>query len=423
MSSGQPGYAVIDLETTGLRPSWHDRIVEVGVVLLDPHGFVTGEWSTLVNPERDLGPQRIHGITAADVRHAPTFREIAGSLAGLLRGRVPVAHHLRFDLGFLEYEFARTGAAIPALAAVGVCTMTEAARFLPVAPRTLAGCCAVADIPLDGHHDALIDARAAAALLRHYLRLAHPESPWAHVLHSASALTWPAIPRTDTDPVRRGVSAERDTHFLARLLDRLPRASDTVRADPYFALLDRVLLDHHISAAEADALIALAAQLDLSRADAVRLHHEYLSALAHAAKADGVVTPSERRELDLVADLLGLGPKAVESALACGGAPRHPSASGGFRLQPGDLVVFTGEMEGGRETWEERARQAGYVPHGNITKRVRLLVAADPDSMSGKARKARAYGIPIVTPDAFARMSLSGRPTGLKRSHVVRPSR
>ncbi|MFD2353823.1 hypothetical protein ACFSTC_38015 [Nonomuraea ferruginea] len=58
------------METTGLRPSWRDRIVEVGVVLLDPHGLVTGEWSTLVNPERDLGQQRTYGVTAADVRHA-----------------------------------------------------------------------------------------------------------------------------------------------------------------------------------------------------------------------------------------------------------------------------------------------------------------------------------------------------------------
>lgn len=405
MTSSRPGYAVIDVETTGLRPSRHDRIVEVGVVLLDPRGTVTGEWSTLVNPGRDLGPQRVHGITAADVRHAPTFQEIAGILAGLLRGRVPVAHNLRFDLGFLEQEFARAGAAIPALTTVGICTMTEAARFLSVAPRTLAGCCAAAGIPLDGHHDALIDARAAAGLLRHYLRLAHPDEPWAHAAHSASALSWPAIPPADTLPVRRGVSAERDTHFLARLLDRLPRAADDVRADPYFALLDQALLDHHISAAEADALIALAAQLGLSRADAVRLHHDYLTALAHAAKADGVVTPAERRELDLVAALLALPPAAVDSALTSGDAPRHPRATDGFRLQPGDLVVFTGEMDGGRETWEERARRAGYVPHANITKRVRLLVAADPDSMSGKARKARAYGIPIVTPDAFARLS------------------
>ncbi|MFC5828499.1 exonuclease domain-containing protein [Nonomuraea insulae] len=413
MNSTQLGYAVIDVETTGLRPSWHDRIIEVAVVLLDPIGHVTAEWSTLVNPERDLGPQHIHGITAADVRHAPAFKDIAGTLTGLLQGRVPVAHNLRFDLGFLQYEFGRTGAPIPNLDAIGICTMTEAVRFLPAAPRTLAGCCAVADISLDGHHDALIDARATAALLRHYLSLARPDSPWTHLLRNATALPWPAIPRTGSTPVRRGVSAERDTHFLARILDRLPRASDTVRADPYFALLDQVLLDHHISATEADALTALAAQLDLSRTEAIRLHHEYLNALAQAAKADGIVTPTERHELDLVAALLDLPSAAVEAALASSHVPHHLSAAGGFRLQPGDLVVFTGEMAGGREIWEEQARQLGYVPHIGITKRVRLLVAADPDSMSGKARKARAYGIPIVTPDAFTRMSSSAAHQGL----------
>ncbi|GII59244.1 hypothetical protein Pth03_76330 [Planotetraspora thailandica] len=69
------GYAVIDVETTGLRPFWHDRVVEVGIVHLDP----AGEWTTLVDPERDLGPQHIYGITAADIRHAPTFGEIAGA--------------------------------------------------------------------------------------------------------------------------------------------------------------------------------------------------------------------------------------------------------------------------------------------------------------------------------------------------------
>ncbi|NJP98934.1 DNA polymerase III subunit epsilon, partial [Nonomuraea sp. FMUSA5-5] len=313
-----------------------------------------------------------------------------------------------FDASFLSDEYARTGTSIPDLEFIGVCTMTEAARFLPAAPRTLAGCCAVADILLDNQHDALIDARAAAELLRHYLRLSQPHAPWAASLSAAAALAWLAVPGSTATPVRRGVSAERDSHFLARLLDRMPRAADTVQADPYFALLDQVLLDHHISAIEADTLIALAARLDLSRADAIALHHQYLDALAHAAKADGVVTAAERRELDLVAALLALLPGAVDQALHHAGPPRHLAATGGFRLRPGDLVVFTGDMAGGREMWEERARQAGYVPHPDVTKKVRLLVAADPDTMSGKARKARAYDIPIVTPDAFARLAVPG---------------
>ncbi|WP_371825942.1 exonuclease domain-containing protein [Nonomuraea turcica] len=43
MDSSQLRYAVIDLETTGLRPSWHDRIIEVAVVVLDPLGRITDE--------------------------------------------------------------------------------------------------------------------------------------------------------------------------------------------------------------------------------------------------------------------------------------------------------------------------------------------------------------------------------------------
>ncbi|MDF5759276.1 exonuclease domain-containing protein [Spongiactinospora sp. TRM90649] len=404
MRGRQLGYAVIDVETTGLRPSWHDRVIEVAVVLLDPLGRITGEWCTLVNPERDLGAQGIHGIRAADVRHAPSFKDVAASLIEMLRGRVPVAHNLRFDAGFLEYEFARADMPIPALGPSGVCTMTEALRFLPAAPRTLAGCCAVADVPLDDHHNALADAHAATDLLRHYLALAHPDSPWAASLKAAAELTWPTASCSTAAPVRRGVSAERDGHFLARILDRMPRGTGTVQADPYLALLDQVLLDHHIAATEADLLIALAAQLDLSRAEATSLHREYLSGLAAAAKADGVVTVEERQELDSVAVLLGLALTAVEEALAAAAPRRHLAATGGFRLQSGDLVVFTGEMDDGREAWEERARRAGLIAHPNVTKRVRLLVAADPDTMSGKARKARAYGIPIVTPGAFARM-------------------
>ncbi|WP_424535523.1 exonuclease domain-containing protein [Sphaerisporangium viridialbum] len=403
MVNGPIGYAVIDLETTGLRPSWHDRVIEVAIVHLDATGRVTGEWSTLVNPERDLGPQRIHGIGAADIRHAPTFKDIAGALPNLLRGRVPVAHNLSFDLNFLSYEFGRLEAQPPLHAHLGVCTMAEAARFLPHAPRNLAGCCAMADIPLDGHHDALIDARAAAALLRHYLDLSHPVGPWDALLHAAAQTSWPALRDAGTAWVRRGVSADRDSHFLARILDRLPRAPQPAHADEYLALLDQALLDHHIAASEADALVDLAAQLGLSRADLDELHQGYLAAIASAALADGVVTATERREVELVADLLDLPPAAVDDALTAAAA--RPSIQlSRFQLEPGDLVVFTGEMDGGRESWEQRAREASYIPHPNVTKKVRLLVAADPDSLSGKARKARGYGIPIVTPDAFARM-------------------
>src|SRR4051812_45229645 len=81
------GYAVVDTETTGLLTGYRHRIAEIAVIHLDPDGTPTGEWSTLVNPQRDLGPQAIHGIRAAEVRRAPTFDQIAADLVDLLQGR------------------------------------------------------------------------------------------------------------------------------------------------------------------------------------------------------------------------------------------------------------------------------------------------------------------------------------------------
>ncbi|MEE3751445.1 hypothetical protein [Mycobacterium intracellulare] len=41
---------------------------------------------------------------------------------------------------------------------------------------------------------------------------------------------------------------------------------------------------------------------------------------------------------------------------------------------------------------------------GSLTRRTRLLIAADSDSTSGKAKKAREYGIPIINEDALGRL-------------------
>ncbi|MCW2881172.1 MAG: polymerase epsilon subunit and related 3-5 exonuclease-like protein [Sphaerisporangium sp.] len=130
--------------------------------------------------------------------------------------------------------------------------------------------------------------------------------------------------------------------------------------------------------------------------------------MASSPRSNGFEGSAERHEIELIADLLHLPPTAVDDALTGTRAPHDAERPTRFQLQPGDLVVFTGEMDGGREAWEERARQASYLPHPTVTKKVRLVIAADPDTLSGKARKARAYGIPIVTPDAFARMLSRG---------------
>ncbi|MEU5690631.1 exonuclease domain-containing protein [Actinosynnema sp. NPDC020468] len=271
------GYAVVDVETTGFAAGGSDRVVEVAVVQLDRDGNQTGEWCTLLNPGRDLGPQHVHRISARDVWHAPTFAQAAGALSARLAGRVLVAHNLAFDARFLAAEFRRVGVD---LEVSGLCTMTLARRFLPGVRRSLHACCEAAGIVPEGAHSALHDARATGRLFATYLR----EGPL-----DGDPIPWPRLPQDDVAEVRRGAG--------------------------------RVV-------------------------------------------------------------------QVVEKPVLAGG----------------DVVVFTGRTEDPREVWIARARAAGLRDQAYVTRGTRLVVAADPYSLSTKARKARAYRVPIVSEEDFAEL-------------------
>src|SRR5262245_8123668 len=55
-------FAVVDVETTGPLPERYDRIIEIAVLRTDHQGRVIDEYCSLVNPNRDVGSTRIHGI-------------------------------------------------------------------------------------------------------------------------------------------------------------------------------------------------------------------------------------------------------------------------------------------------------------------------------------------------------------------------
>jgi DNA polymerase-3 subunit epsilon len=277
--------------------------------------------------------------------------------------------------------------------------MQLAPHFLPSAGRSLLDCRRAAGLPAHQAHSALHDARAAADLLAHYLTITGAPPPWAPTLATSRALSWPALPVAPVAPVRRRSPGRTEPHFLTRLTDRLPRQREP-RADAYLDLLDQALLDRHISVTEAAGLLDLAEALGLGQADVRCLHKRFLTGLAAVALADGVLTPAERHDLDSVAALVGLPPTAVDKALADAATTAASPGRQFWQLRPGDPVVFTGTMEPAREQWQAEAEAAGLTVGEAVSKKTRLLVAADPDSMSGKAKKARQYGIPVVHPVA-----------------------
>lgn len=398
------GYTVIDLETTGLFPQKHDRIVEIGVVALADDGRVEEEWHTLVNPQRDVGPTHVHGITARDVLDAPTFPEIAGRVIGSLCGKTMVAHNARFDTAFLDYEFERAGLGTTP-PTPSLCTMQWSARFLQGASRKLKDCCSAAGVHHTAAHTAAGDARAVASLLLYYLGRCGMPVPWADTIDLTRGHPWPAV---DGDPCRcvtRSAGIRRPDAWLDRITSNLPRNPDP-RIEAYLAVLEDAMLDGYLSAHEEEALIDVAIDLGLHRDQLTAVHATFLDAMAITAWEDGVVSEEEAQQLLDVARMLGLPTDLVLVALKRAQGAQAPGTPR-FELHPGDQVVFTGALSISRDEWVARAEAAGLV-HGGVNKKTRLVIAADPDSQSGKAAKARSYGVPVVTEAAFERMLTSG---------------
>ncbi len=397
-------FAVLALETTGLFPAYHHRIVEVAVVGLDSDRSVTDEWVSLVNPQRDVGPTRIHGISARQVADAPTFPEIAGDVVERLGDRVLVAHNGRFHADFLASEFERLGH--DADLSEILCTMTLASG-LGVQGRTLRACCDTFGIT-GGGHDALADARATAALLTALLDDA--ETDGLDVL-MPSRISGAALPRIEPSgrTTRRGDRAAAPAPILAALADRLPLATltDDGSADAvvaYVGLLDRALEDRHLDEAKVEALGTVATEWGLSPAAVQGIHSRYFAGLRQLALADGQLTDAEREDLAVMGALLvgSAEPGEVASSdLGLGVADRRAEFVGKSVCFTGSSVCSIDGVPLERETQQELAAAAGLVAVEGVTKKLDLLVLADPTSASGKARKAREYGIRMVAERAF----------------------
>ena len=161
-----------------------------------------------------------------------------------------------------------------------------------------------------------------------------------------------------------------------------------------------------VTATDADQLVQVATELGLTRLQVQDLHCDYVSGLADASWAAGGITPEQRSDLDRVAVMLGYLESDVDDALLKASAGRYvvPARPGANGFPRGSTLVFTGDMIEPREVWWDRAVAAGFAPQEAVRPDTTFVVAADPDSLSVKARAAREFGVPIVSVDAFRRL-------------------
>jgi len=372
------------------------------------------EWSTLINPGRDVGPTHVHGITAADVVDAPTFAEVAGDLLGHMDGAVVVAHNLRFDHDFIVAEFLRAGFEFPPSPAL--CTLALGDRVQPGGnSRRLGSCCEKLGIELSAAHTAGGDATATAQLLACYLHMAVERGLRTLADIGCTPLQWPESLLTIAPSLlhhqrgggERRIGAQGD--YLAGLVDRLDDATVDPDTAAYLELLDRALEDRRITAIEAEALAETAADWGLDSGQVHRAHEDFFDAVLAAAAGDGVITELEYKDLQLVGALLRLDRNSVEGRIndAQLTEPSPQTVPVPVSLA-GMSVCFTGALYGRiggelitRTEAQQFAEKAGLVVRSGVSKGLDLLVVADPDSQSGKARKARDYGTRVMAEQVF----------------------
>ena len=70
----------------------------------------------------------------------------------------------------------------------------------------------------------------------------------------------------------------------------------------------------------------------------------------------------------------------------------------------GKSFCFTGAMEYKRKDLQDMVTAQGGTNHDSVTKNLTYLVIADPNSTSGKAKKARDLGITLISPEQFLKM-------------------
>lgn len=325
------GYTVLDLETSGFSPR-QDRVVEIGLVHVSDDGMIREHWATLVNPDSDVGPTYVHGITSADVHTAPRFAQIAPLLISEWSGTTLVAHNATIALRFLTREFERAGVALQDLPLQAISTMRWAPEFLDSPSRRLSDCCASAGITLSSTHTAIGNALATAELLRFYLRASAGQPPWQDQLGSTRSYPWPEAESSATirpaerrEPLRR-----RQGRWLDDVVAKLPQTKHG-GADSYLSVLEEAMLDHRLSENEQAALTTAADEAGLSRRTVDDLHHAYLQSLAATAAADGHIGANERDVLAQVAHSLGLSgsdaQEALDSAKEADKPAPHPTAA------------------------------------------------------------------------------------------------
>jgi DNA polymerase-3 subunit epsilon len=175
-------YVVLDTELTGLDEK-KDSIISIGAVRM--HGGKIGLGDTfyrLASPNSELSKQSvvIHEIMPSEVVEKPAIDAVLNEFLNFCGNDVLVGHFISIDLGFINREMKRIhGSAVrnPVLDTFSILAWLrkrDKARGLPATQTEgyrLYDIAKFYGIPINGAHNALMDAFTTAQLFQRFLPL------------------------------------------------------------------------------------------------------------------------------------------------------------------------------------------------------------------------------------------------------------
>lgn len=156
-------YICVDIENPNTRGN---SICSIGIIIVKDNKIIDKKYS-LINPEDrfDINNSKITGLTYADVKDAPTFKEYWKSIEDLFKNNIIVGHNITYDLSVISKALERYDIDAPVFNYY--CTLKLSRKYINTNSYSLNSLCDLLKINLDNHHNSLEDALSSQEIFEY----------------------------------------------------------------------------------------------------------------------------------------------------------------------------------------------------------------------------------------------------------------
>ena len=415
-------FSLIDLETTGLFKN--DRIVEISIRKVDFQGNEIEHLNTLVNPERDVGPQSIHKISALDVQNAPVFSELVGNILSIIDNSVLVGHNINgFDIKFLSKEFEKAGLNFiyNEENTLDSLRFAKELKYPLKLEKLYKSIVKGSSIKKINFHNASEDTKALLNIFK-----TNDFKNWV-LRQQVTPIFFEDIPEKSKSLATRGEGLESVSSFIESIKYSekiIDLEFDEFNLNQYSIALQSYIEDKEVSDEEILKIQEFVSEFNISIDEARQIHKHILDTYTDIALLDSKITDEEMYKLRQISKLLGIENYLEESIENSSNnniknklldktisvLPLKRESNFYIEDLKGKLVCFTGDIlvvssgqEYDKDGFTSVSKNKGINISSTLNKKVDILVAQDVFSQSSKIQKAKNYGIRILDSNDFAR--------------------